>query len=133
MVSFHLTSAILFGEILYAKVQRASGRQVSLSLTVPGYSSRQPSTNRRLTFTPHLVAGHSRTSLTVLLHWAVGYSVSSRTLFTCLIRPFPLSVLHKIIPRREAKRVSRKGKKKIFDNLKFTIMHSRIFKFQRSR
>lgn len=37
MVSFHLTSAILFGEILYAKVQRASGRQVSLSLTVPGY------------------------------------------------------------------------------------------------
>ncbi len=39
MVSFHLTSAILFGEILYAKVQRASGRQVSLSLTVPGYSS----------------------------------------------------------------------------------------------
>ena len=78
MVSFHLTSAILFGEILYAKVQRASGRQVSLSLTVPG-----------LTFTPHLVAGHSRTSLTVLLHWAVGYSVSSRTLFTCLIRPFP--------------------------------------------
>ncbi|MSE91121.1 hypothetical protein GKG12_28095, partial [Escherichia coli] len=33
----------------------------------------------------------------------------------------------KIIPRREAKRVSRKGKKKIFDNLKFTIMHSRIF------
>lgn len=33
MVSFHLTSAILFGEILYAKVQRASGRQVSLSLT----------------------------------------------------------------------------------------------------
>lgn len=89
MAFSHLTSAILFGEVFYAKVQRASGRQVSLSLTVPGYSSRQPSTNRRLTFTPHLVAGHSRTSLTVLLHLAVGYSVSSRTLFTCLIRPFP--------------------------------------------
>ena len=112
MVSFHLTSAILFGEILYAKVQRASGRQVSLSLTVPGYSSRQPSTNRRLTFTPHLVAGHSRTSLTVLLHWAVGYSVSSRTLFNL---PYPsfsrCQSCIKIIPRREAKRVSRKGKK----------------------
>ena len=30
-------SANLAEEILYAKVQRASGRQVSLSLTVPGY------------------------------------------------------------------------------------------------
>lgn len=42
MVSFHLTSAILFGEILYAKVQRASGRQVPLSLTVPGYYGSLP-------------------------------------------------------------------------------------------
>lgn len=37
MAFSHLTSAILFGEVFYAKVQRASGRQVPLSLTVPGY------------------------------------------------------------------------------------------------
>ena len=35
MAFSHLTSAILFGEVFYAKVQRASGRQVPLSLTVP--------------------------------------------------------------------------------------------------
>ena len=42
MVSFHLTSAILFGEIFYAKVQRVSGRQVPLSLTVSGYYGSLP-------------------------------------------------------------------------------------------
>lgn len=50
---------------------------------------RQPSANRRLAFSPRLVIGQSRTSRVLLLHSAVGYSVSSCTLFTCLIRPFP--------------------------------------------
>ena len=88
MAFSHLTSAILFGEVFYAKVQRASGRQVPLSLTVPGYSSRQPSANRRWAFSPRLVAEQSRSSRVLPLHSAVGYSVPSRTLFTCLIRPF---------------------------------------------
>ena len=111
MAFSHLTSAILFGEVFYAKVQRASGRQVPLSLTVPGYSSRQPSANRRWAFSPRLVAEQSRSSRVLPLHSAVGYSVPSRTLFTCLIRPFSrCQSCIKIIPRREAERASRKGK-----------------------
>jgi hypothetical protein len=42
MVSFHLTSAILFGEILYAKVQRAVNCQEPQMLTFCEFYSSLP-------------------------------------------------------------------------------------------
>lgn len=99
MVSFHLTSAILFGEILYAKVQRASGRQVSLSLTVPGYSSRQPSTNRRF-----------------------GYSALSCHCLLVLFVLCSLSVLHKNhSPTRSRKSFDKRENKNNVQQLNFQI------------
>nr|DAL06191.1 MAG TPA: hypothetical protein [Caudoviricetes sp.] len=48
-----------------------------------------------MTFSPLLIARYKRTSLLLLLHSKVGYSVPFHLLFTCLIALIPLLILHK--------------------------------------
>ena len=94
MVSFHLTSAILFGEILYAKVQRASGRQVSLSLTVPGYYGSLPQIEDGLLAPVSLQDKASRTGFCSYTR-RLGIPFHPVHCLLALSVLFPLSILHK--------------------------------------
>ena len=85
---------------------------------------RQPSANRRLAFSPRLVTGQSRTSRVLL--FTFGGWVFRFILYTVYL-PYPsfsrCQSCIKIIPRREAKRVSRKGKKESSDySLLFSLV-----------
>lgn len=109
MVSFHLTSAILFGEIFYAKVQRVSGRQVPLSLTVSGYYGSLPQIEDGLSAPVSLQYKAGRAGFCPYTR-RLGIPFHPVHCLLALSVLFPLSILHKNHPPTRSRRASRKGK-----------------------